>query len=127
MLAVPRRGKRKRLEKEFANNTASYGVDATSLLHRRWADDVTEPARALAPRKRAIRRRFQPSAIPTLKSSRFLRVPGNAEALAGSPEEDRRSCARANAFGYDDVCEQSSVGITKNPTKLVLTVHPLAS
>jgi Beta-1,3-glucanase len=34
---------------------------------------------------------------------------------------------KAYAFGYDDVCEQSSVGITKNPTKLVLTVHPLAS
>jgi Beta-1,3-glucanase len=33
----------------------------------------------------------------------------------------------AYAFGYDDVCEQSSVGITKNPTKLVLTVHPIAS
>jgi hypothetical protein len=33
---------------------------------------------------------------------------------------------KAYAFGYDDVCEQSSVGITKNPTKLVLTVHPLA-
>ena len=34
---------------------------------------------------------------------------------------------KAYAFGYDDVCEQSSVGITKNPTKSVLTVHPLAS
>jgi hypothetical protein len=34
---------------------------------------------------------------------------------------------KAYAFGYDDVCEQSSVGITKNPTKLVLTVHPLTS
>ncbi|HEV7602506.1 MAG TPA: beta-1,3-glucanase family protein [Bradyrhizobium sp.] len=34
---------------------------------------------------------------------------------------------KAYAFGYDDLCEQSSVGITKNPTKLVLTVHPLAS
>jgi hypothetical protein len=34
---------------------------------------------------------------------------------------------KAYAFGYDDVCEQSSVGITKNPTELVLTVHPLAS
>jgi len=34
---------------------------------------------------------------------------------------------KAYAFGYDDVCEQSSVGITKNPTKLELTVHPLAS
>lgn len=33
---------------------------------------------------------------------------------------------KAYAFGYDDLCEQSSVGITKNPTKLVLTVHPLA-
>jgi len=33
----------------------------------------------------------------------------------------------AYAFGYDDVCEQSSVGITKNPTKLVLTVHPVVS
>jgi hypothetical protein len=33
---------------------------------------------------------------------------------------------KAYAFGYDDVCEQSSVGITKNPTELVLTVHPLA-
>lgn len=33
---------------------------------------------------------------------------------------------KAYAFGYDDVCEQSSVGITKNPTKLVLTVHPVA-
>ncbi len=32
----------------------------------------------------------------------------------------------AYAYGYDDVCGQSSVGITKNPTKLVLTVHPLA-
>src|SRR5271166_596924 len=34
---------------------------------------------------------------------------------------------KAYAFGYDDVCEQSSVGITKNPSKLALTVHPLAS
>lgn len=33
---------------------------------------------------------------------------------------------KAYAFGYDDVCEQSSVGITKNPTKLVLTVHPVS-
>jgi Beta-1,3-glucanase len=33
---------------------------------------------------------------------------------------------KAYAFGYDDVCEQSSVGITKNPKRLVLTVHPLA-
>ncbi|HEU0082004.1 MAG TPA: beta-1,3-glucanase family protein [Bradyrhizobium sp.] len=33
---------------------------------------------------------------------------------------------KAYAFGYDDVCEQSSVGITKNPTRLVLTVHPVA-
>ncbi|HEX8664786.1 MAG TPA: beta-1,3-glucanase family protein [Beijerinckiaceae bacterium] len=33
---------------------------------------------------------------------------------------------KAYAFGYDDVCEQSSVGITKNPTRLVLTVNPLA-
>lgn len=32
---------------------------------------------------------------------------------------------KAYAFGYDDLCEQSSVGITKNPTKLVLTVHPV--
>jgi beta-galactosidase len=31
--------------------------------------------------------------------------------------------SKAYAFGYDDVCEQSSVGITKNPTRLVLTVH----
>jgi hypothetical protein len=34
---------------------------------------------------------------------------------------------KAYAFGYDDVCEQSSVGITKNPTELVLTVHPVKS
>ena len=34
---------------------------------------------------------------------------------------------KAYAFGYDDVCERSSVGITKNPTQLVLTVHPVAS
>jgi hypothetical protein len=34
---------------------------------------------------------------------------------------------KAYAFGYDDVCEQSSVGITKNPTKLVLTVHPVSA
>jgi hypothetical protein len=33
---------------------------------------------------------------------------------------------KAYAFGYDDVCEQSSVGITKNPTRLVLTVHPVS-
>jgi hypothetical protein len=33
---------------------------------------------------------------------------------------------KAYAFGYDDLCEQSSVGITKNPTKLVLTVHPVS-
>ena len=33
---------------------------------------------------------------------------------------------KAYAYGYDDVCEQSSVGITKNPTRLMLTVHPLA-
>jgi hypothetical protein len=33
---------------------------------------------------------------------------------------------KAYAFGYDDVCEQSSVGITKNPTKLVLTVQPVS-
>ena len=33
---------------------------------------------------------------------------------------------KAYAYGYDDVCEQSSVGITKNPTKLVLTVHPVS-
>jgi hypothetical protein len=33
---------------------------------------------------------------------------------------------KAYAFGYDDVCDQSSVGITKNPTKLVLTVHPVS-
>jgi len=33
---------------------------------------------------------------------------------------------KAYAFGYDDVCDQSSVGITKNPTRLVLTVHPVA-
>ena len=33
---------------------------------------------------------------------------------------------KAYAFGYDDVCEQSSVGITKNPTKLVLTVHSVS-
>jgi len=33
---------------------------------------------------------------------------------------------KAYAFGYDDVCDQSSVGITKNPTQLVLTVHPVA-
>jgi hypothetical protein len=32
----------------------------------------------------------------------------------------------AYAYGYDDVCGQSSVGITKNPTKLVLTVHPVS-
>jgi len=33
---------------------------------------------------------------------------------------------KAYAFGYDDLCEQSSVGITKNPMKLVFAVHPLA-
>jgi hypothetical protein len=33
---------------------------------------------------------------------------------------------KAYAYGYDDVCEQSSVGITKNPTKSVLTVHPVS-
>ena len=34
---------------------------------------------------------------------------------------------KAYAFGYDDVCERSSVGITKNPTELVLTIHPVAT
>jgi hypothetical protein len=34
---------------------------------------------------------------------------------------------KAYAFGYDDVCDRSSVGITKNPTELVLTVHPVSS
>jgi hypothetical protein len=34
---------------------------------------------------------------------------------------------KAYAFGYDDVCDQSSVGITKNPTELILTLHPVAS
>jgi hypothetical protein len=34
---------------------------------------------------------------------------------------------KAYAFGYDDVCGQSSVSITKNPTELVLTVHPVKS
>jgi hypothetical protein len=34
---------------------------------------------------------------------------------------------KAYAFGYDDLCERSSVGITKNPTELVLTIHPVAT
>jgi hypothetical protein len=34
---------------------------------------------------------------------------------------------KAYAFGYDDVCERSSVGITKNPTELFLTIHPVAT
>jgi hypothetical protein len=34
---------------------------------------------------------------------------------------------KAYAFGYDDVCERSSVGITKNPTELVLTIHPVTA